>query len=56
MTDYIKEFEMVRDLLKEAKEHKLDPEVVFFALKYMKDYPDRSISEAMAHGYYEWVK
>ena len=44
------------EILNTADKHGLQSEVVWSALSYMKKNPDKSISEAINHGYYEWVK
>jgi hypothetical protein len=42
--------------LEDAKESGLETEVVVWALKYMKENPKLTISEAIFLGYCEWVK
>lgn len=42
--------------LNQAKEHKMDLEIVVWALKAMKDNPDITIEEAMKRGYDDWIK
>ena len=42
--------------LSKAKEQGLETEVVTWALKYMKDNPKLTISEAITLGYNEWIK
>lgn len=39
-----------------ASQYGLVPEVVLFALNYMKQFPESSVEDAMSHGYYEWIK
>lgn len=50
------EFDIVDIFIRDATRYGLVSEVVLFALKYMKDYPDKTIEDAMNHGYYEWIK
>ncbi len=42
--------------LSKATEQGLETEVVTWALKYMKDNPNLTISEAITLGYNEWIK
>jgi hypothetical protein len=56
MTDIIDELLVVADLLDEAKTYGLEAEVVYFALKYLKQDPTLSIIQAITYGYDEWVK
>jgi hypothetical protein len=42
--------------LNDAKQVGLDTEVVTWALMYMKNNPNLTISEAITMGYFEWVK
>ena len=46
----------VSDCLVGAIDYKLETEVVYTALKYMKENPDSTISDAINYGYNEWVK
>jgi len=55
MTD-IDELLIVADFLDDAKKYGLEAEVVTFALKYMKENPSLTISQAITYGYDEWVK
>jgi hypothetical protein len=48
--------EVVGWYIQAANEHGLVAEVVYFALKYMKNNPESSIEDAMNYGYNEWVK
>ena len=43
-------------VLEQAKEQGLEIEVVTWALKYMKNHPDLTISEAIRLSYLDWVK
>ena len=47
---------VIENVLEEARDFKLDSEVVLYALMYMRDNPDCQISEAMVMGYEEWIK
>ena len=42
--------------LREADAHDLQPEVVAYALKFMKEDPNLSIQSAIALGASEWIK
>ena len=44
------------EILTTASKHGLESEVVWSALSYMKKNPDKSISDAINHGYGEWIK
>lgn len=46
----------VETYLNKAKEHKMDLEIVVWALKAMKDSPGLTIEEAMKRGYDDWIK
>ena len=48
--------DIVSTFIEDAGRYGLVAEVVYFALKYMKDNPESSIEDAMNYGYYEWVK
>lgn len=48
--------EIVASYIEDADKYGLVPEVVYFALKYMKKNPESSIEDAMGYGYNEWVK
>ena len=50
------ELDIVSVFIRDAEKYDLVPEVVLFALKYMKQNPDSSIEDAMNHGYWEWIK
>lgn len=56
MTKETDTFYIVADYIQGAEKYGLVPEVVYFALQYMKDNPDSSIEDAMNYGYNEWVK
>ena len=47
---------LIRSFLKDARDYGLETEVVMWAIKSMKEDPSISISQAMARGFYEWVK
>jgi len=42
--------------LRDAEKYSLAPEVVLFALKYMKANSDKDIEDAISYGYWEWCK
>lgn len=48
--------ETIHLYLKDAAQYGLQAEVVYFALKYMKQNPDKNVDDAIAYGYYEWCK
>lgn len=50
------ELDIVYSFLKDAKQYGLEAEVILWALKYMKKHPEAKTEEAMAYGYYEWIK
>lgn len=56
MTEPTKELDIVHAFLVDARKYGLVSEVVYFALKYMKENPDKTIEDAMNYGYYEWIK
>lgn len=56
MTKETDTFYVVADYIEGAAKYGLVPEVVYFALKYMKKNPESSIEDAMGYGYDEWVK
>lgn len=46
----------VEDYLVSSSHYKLDVETVTWALMAMRANPQLTVSQAMAIGYYEWVK
>lgn len=48
--------DVVATFIEDAGKYGLVPEVVCFALQYMKDNPEVSIEDAISYGFYEWVK
>lgn len=50
------ELQAIGDVLDEALEAGLEVEVIYWALKAMKENPQLTIPEAMALGITEWVK
>lgn len=46
----------IQEFLNSALDQAVEVEVVYSALQAMKSNPQLTISQAMAHGYYEWVK
>lgn len=56
MYDITEEMAMIQDYLLGATEYGLQTEVVTWALQAMKMDPSLSLPDAMAQGYYEWVK
>ena len=47
---------IIGEYLNSAIDESLDVEVVTWALQAIKNDPNLSISDAMARGYYEWIK
>lgn len=56
MSNIIHEMDVVSSYLVEASEYGLLTEVVFFALKAMKEDPSLTEAQAILIGYEEWVK
>lgn len=54
LTNY--SIDAVEYALSQAKEYNSEPEVVTYALKYMKEDPTLSIEEAINKGLDEWIK
>jgi hypothetical protein len=52
----IEQISLISDLLNGSKEHALDPEIIFYALKSMKENPELEPYEAFAIGHSEWMK
>jgi hypothetical protein len=52
----VSEMDAVAIALEQSHEEGLEVEVVTWALRYMKNDPTLTISEAITMGYYEWVK
>jgi hypothetical protein len=52
----VSEMDAVATALEQSREEGLEVEVVTWALRYMKNDPTLTISEAITMGYYEWVK
>jgi len=50
------DIDIVAEYIKDAAKYGLVVEVVYFALKYMKENPDIDIADAMDYGYWEWCK
>ena len=50
------EMDVVSIALERAYEHDMEVEVVTSALRYMKENPSLTISEAITMGYYEWIR
>jgi hypothetical protein len=56
MRDINTELDIVSVFIRDAHKYGLVPEVVLFALKYMKKHPESNIEDAMSYGFDEWVK
>jgi hypothetical protein len=52
----MEQLEKIAMYLQDAEKHRLQAEVVYLALKYMKENPDKSLDDAMAYGYYKCCK
>jgi hypothetical protein len=52
----VSEMDTVAMVLEQSCEENLEVEVVTWALRYMKENPSLTISEAITMGFYEWVK
>jgi len=52
----IEQISLIGDLLNESKEYALDPEVIFYALKSIRENPELEPYEAFAIGHSEWIK
>jgi hypothetical protein len=48
--------DVVGTFIEDAGKYGLVSEVVYFALRYMKNNPEASIEDAMNYGYSEWIK
>ena len=48
--------DIVSEYIYHSNKYGLTPEVVLFALYYMKNNPQSSIEDAINYGYNEWVK
>jgi len=48
--------EIVASYIEGAEKYGLVSEVVYFALRYMKNNPECSIEDAISYGFYEWIK
>lgn len=47
---------IVSEYIRDSNKYGLTPEVVLFALSYMKNNPQSSIEDAITYGYYNWIK
>ena len=56
MITNMKDLLEIWEILTTANKHGLESEVVWSALHYMKNNPDKSILDAINYGYFEWVK
>ena len=52
----IEEMQLIGDMLDSALEYGLEVEIIYWALRYMKENPTTSPAEAFALGVAEWVK
>lgn len=54
--DINRSLDVVEAVLLDARDFNLEAEVVTWALKYMKEHPEITISDAIMLGYDEWLK
>ena len=52
----VSDMDTIAMVLEQSSEENLEVEVVTWALRYMKENPSLTISEAITMGFYEWVK
>ena len=52
----VSDMDTIAMVLEQSSEENLAVEVVTWALRYMKENPSLTISEAITMGFYEWVK
>ena len=50
------DLEIISWYITEADNYGLVPEVVLFALNYMKQHSETSVIDAINYGYNEWIK
>lgn len=55
-TNVVDDMEVVKNALDDAAEHNLESEIVYLALKSIKENPNLSIKEAISNGYHKWLK
>ena len=54
--EIVEEMKAISDMLDTALEYELEVEVIYWALKYMKEDPKVTPAQAFALGVAEWVK
>lgn len=52
----VSDMDSIATVLERAHKQHVEVEVVTWALRYMKNDPTLTISEAITMGYYEWVR
>jgi hypothetical protein len=52
----VEEFKTINTVLQDAEQYNQQVEVVYYALKYMKENPKLTITEAIMLGHDEWIK
>jgi len=52
----VSDMDTIAMVLEQSSEENFVVEVVTWALRYMKENPSLTISEAITMGFYEWVK
>lgn len=51
-----KQLDIIDELLDKSMEYGMEVEVIYYALKYIREHPEISPAEAFALGIVEWVK
>lgn len=54
--EQIETIEYINTLMDEVKKYHLEGEVIYYALKYMKQNPELEIGEAFIEGFFEFMK
>ena len=50
------DLDIVHAFITDSDKYALTPEVVLYALYYMREKPEATIEDAMNYGYWEWCK
>lgn len=54
--EQLETIEYINTLMDEVKKYNLEGEVIYYALKYMKQNPEIEIREAFIEGFFEFMK
>ena len=54
--EQLETIEYINTLMDEVKKYNLEGEVIYYALKYMKENPKVEIYDAFIEGYFEFMK